>query len=78
MAFGLNDLINLSDVKDVWGNLEENNWQGLLNAVRKVRDEKGNNETLDKLEEAGRNASSQGTDFPDDLSDLTGLVRERL
>lgn len=74
MAFSLDNLKNMSDVKDVWDNLQEKNWQGLFNAVRKVREEKGGNATLDKLEETGQKAKSDGQDFPNSPADLAKMV----
>lgn len=83
MAFNINDVKNLSgiqnmtDIKAVWDNLDQKNWQGLFNAIRKVREEKGNNQTLDKLEDTGRQASDQGADFPTNPAGLAALVNKQ-
>lgn len=79
MPFGMNldDLKNMDDLKAVWDNLEERNWQGLLNAIRKVREEKGGNQTLDKLQATGEQSKSEGLPFPDSPGDLMKLVQSK-
>ena len=75
MALGFDDLKNMDDVKAVWDNLEAHDWQGLFNAIRKVRAERGNNETLDKLEELGQHATHSEQPFPDSPKDLMQLLQ---
>lgn len=77
MSFNLDDLRNIGDIRNVWQNLNEKNWRGLFGAIQKVREEKGNNQTLDKLEQAGKGAESDGNDFPTNPADLAKLLHHQ-
>lgn len=77
MAFGLDDLKNAGDIKDVWDNVNPRTWEGFFSAVQTVREAKGDNETLDKLEAAGRAAEAEGHAFPDDPAELATLLHNK-
>lgn len=70
MGFSIGDLKNAGDLKDVWDNLREKDWNGLKEAIQKVREDKGNNETLDKLEGSAQQAQDEGKEFPQSPGDL--------
>jgi hypothetical protein len=76
MGFSLGSVTaNISELKDVWDNLNAFNWSGLVAAVQKVRQAKGNTGTLDRVENYARNAESEGIDFPGSFHGLAQLVR---
>lgn len=75
MGFNLGSVsANIGELNDVWNNLNARNWSGLVEAVQKVRQEKGNTGTLDKVENYARNAESEGKGFPDNITGLAQLV----
>lgn len=75
MGFNLGSVsANVSELKDVWENLNARNWSALIAAVQNVRQEKGNTGTLDKIENYARGAESEGKDFPQSFNGLAQLV----
>lgn len=74
MGFGFDDLKNAGDLKAVWDNLREKDWNGLKEAIEKVRQDKGDNESLQKLEGEADKAQGEGKSFPQNPGDLMKLI----
>lgn len=74
----LEALKNLDDVKKVWDRMEAKDWTSYFLAINEVRVEEGDSEALDKIQALGRQAQDEGKEFPQNLGDLTTLLKDTL
>lgn len=77
MALDLGQFKNLGDLKDVWDKLQTKDWQGLIEAIKNVRSEKGDSESLNKAEKKAGEAIAEGREFPDNPVELAGFLGGR-
>lgn len=77
MAFDLGQFKNLGDLKDVWDKLQTKDWNGLIAAIKEVRSEKGDSESLNKAEKKAGQAIAEGKDFPSNPADLAMFLGGR-
>jgi hypothetical protein len=74
MGFDLGQFKNLGDLKNVWDQMPEKSWPGLIEAVQQVRDEKGDSESLNKAEKKAGQGIAEGWDFPDNPMELVKIL----
>lgn len=77
MGFDMGQFKNLGDLKDVWDRMHDKSWASFLAAIREVRQEKGDSESLNKAEKKAGEAVSEGRDFPDNPMELAGFLGAR-
>jgi len=77
MGFDLGQFKNLGDLKDVWDKLQTKDWNGLIAAIKEVRSEKGDSESLNKAEKKAGEAIAEGRDFPDNPASLAAFLGGR-
>lgn len=77
MALDIGQFKDLGDLKDVWDNLKTKDWNGLITAIKEVRSEKGDSESLNKAEKKAGEAIAEGRDFPDNPAELAAFLGGR-
>ena len=77
MAFDLGQFKDLGDLKEVWDRLQQKDWNGLIQAIQEVRNERGDSESLNKAEKKAGEALAEGRDFPDNPVELAGFLGGR-
>lgn len=74
MGFNVGDLASVDKLKNVWDNMREKNWAGLLDSIQNTKEEKGSDQTLDKFETNAKRCQEEGQEFPRNLTGLAGLL----
>lgn len=74
MGLDLGQFKDMGDMKDVWDKMPDKSWTGLIEAVRQVRSEKGDSESLNKTEKKADEALAEGREFPNNPMELVSFL----
>lgn len=72
------NLSSLPKLKEVWDDIQDKNWSGLMESLRNHKDDDGgkHKEMLDDVEAKARQAQDEGKEFPNSPEDLMKLIHK--